>query len=235
MHGGHTVRVKNNGRLVPNLRNLQIQAAAGNRFAGLFQGGLHLAQAVIIGMAEINAEGYVARNSVAGIWADIELPDGGAGTGLKIQADTVYGCDQFGCAHQGIAPGLHGRWAGVGLLPCYRYIEPALTLCALDDADCLVLVLQYGALFDMDFEKCRDIADRCSLITQVANGFQFVAKVFPGAVGHGINLVQVEFTNGHAGTHHGGGKAAAFFVGPDRDLNRAFGLHTKIVQGANNL
>ena len=109
-------------------------------------------------------------------------------------------------------------------------LVPALALCVGYHADRLFLVLQDRSLLYVGLEVGMDITAADFVLPGIVDPLQFFAHGPAVLIGARQAIVQVEDPGEDARCDHGGGKAGAFLVGPNGDLDRAFGFVAKIVQ-----
>src|SRR5690606_11408942 len=136
--------------------------------------GLHLSQALVRGMPEIDTEENRAGNGIARIWRDLQQTDG-ADAGRMIQRDAVHGIDDPRRTQHGIPAAVHRRRAGMALAAGNGHLEPADPLDALHHADGLPLGLEDWSLLDMRLEERakRPAANR--LVAGIADALQLLA------------------------------------------------------------
>ncbi len=86
------------------------------------------------------------------------------------------------------------------------------------------------ALFDMCFEEGLERAPADWRIAEIADPLQFLAERLAVEIGAAMPVFFGEDAAKNAGGNHGRGKARAFFVRPDGNLERRFGLELIIVK-----
>ena len=181
-------------------------------------------------MTKVERHEQAAGNGVARL--RLALDHAHRRTAVRPVADFPRRNNELGRAHQRIATAFHRRRAGVAFHAGPVDLVPALTLRARDDADGLLLALQDRALLDMGLEEGADLAAADRLLAVVADLLQRLGKGHTVAVLDGERMIQREGAAEHARGDHGRREAAAFLVGPHRDLDRRLGDVVRIVQHA---
>ncbi len=94
----------------------------------------------------------------------------------------------FGCCQHRIPAFVHGGRSGVIRGARYHDVPPSDTEDALHDADVDLLVMEYGALFDMEFDECGEIS---RVPSGRVHSFR-IASDCPQPLGNGLSTVTHE-------------------------------------------
>ena len=197
--------------------------------------GDHRLQSLAFQVTEVQGHAHFAGDHVARAGVGLQATDGAAGMGLVGEGAAVDRLDHGGGTDQGVLAQMHRGGAGVGLDAAQGQVEPLLAEGAEHHADGLVLVFEDRALFDMRLEVGADRVAGHGAAAGVADGVQCLADAHALGVALGQGLLEGELVGEHPRTHHARGEARAFLVGPHHHLQRRFGFHAEIIEGADHL
>ena len=235
-HGVDAVAVKALRRVAGHQLDLHVQPAllAEPGGKGLDLVG-HLVHHGVGAVAQVDRELDPAWNHIAAVRVHLNHADGAAPMRGMAQSSGYHLLhDGRGHLHRILAQ-CHGCRTGVGFHAGHGAVKPADTQHALHHADGDVVVFQHRALFDVGLEIGANRVLAGFFAADVANSVQLVAHRFAFGVAGGVGMLQGEGLGEHTRAHHHWHKARAFFIGPERHLDRRLGLNPQVVQGAHHL
>ena len=186
-------------------------------------------------MAEVDSEEDRPRNNISRVRLDRNEADRRNGERGMVQGDFMYCLDHAGAGHHGIVAQVHGRAAGMSLLPGHGDLVPSLSLHAGDHTNQPVFRLQYRPLLDVKFKIGTQFMVAAFPLAAVADALQFRHKCFSVAVLNGIGKVTLKNTGEHPRGQHRWREARAFLVGPVNQFQRGKGGISGFVQRAQHL
>ena len=136
--------------------------------------------------------------------------------------------------HHRVPAQRHGRWPGVGLLAANFNAVTAHMLYTGDHSYLEIFRLEYGALFNMQFEGgVHRLAGKVR--AELPNTLQFTLYASTLQILELVGLCQRHGARPDRGAHHGSVEARALFIGPDHNFNRMVGKRFEYYRRTNQL
>ena len=127
---------------------------------------------------EVDSENNPARDDIATVGKDVDMPRGPHGVRGVAKRDLIHFLKQPRHSEARIAAHRHRSRSGMRILSRQRDLRPSQPLAVGDDTDVFLFGLQDRALLDVQFKEGVHLARTEFFLTFPANAGQFVLKAF---------------------------------------------------------